>query len=371
MTCRRHANPTVNFQPIFRLASLTAYSARQPKLAARNGMTLLEVLVACAILVFALSGIAAILPAAGSRLADSVAEDRAAVLSANVVAELKARQFLKASLFAGVPSVVGSPNQQRETLVFGNLGPTLDWTGTAADASINAQKQAPSYFINPMSLTSSGATGIDKALDANWPYAAFKTTPDNCRGFFLEDDLTWADVNGTPTSQYDTTISGTAFGPRAFKRGPTWGATLSLLTTGANPPVPGTPAELSVAIFKKAADARGIDLIRINDSLYQLPAGQENVRGTFLKPCSYVLALPIGSAQTPPLPNDKLPPPNAKWLRINASWTVQSGTLANRVSYVSLPAEAADYFDGKESQRLCVIGFSNLLRLDVFRLTLD
>lgn len=324
----------------------------------RNGITLLEVLVACGILVFALSGIAAILPAAGSRLAESVAEDRAAVLSANVYAELKARQFLKASLFTGVPPVSASPNQQRETLVFGNLGPTLDWTGTAADASINAQKQAPSYFTNPMSLTSSGTTAIDRAFDAIWPYASFKSLPDNCRGFFLEDDLTWADVNGVPTSQYETTISGTGFGPRVFKRGPTWGATLSLLTTGSNPPSAGTSAELSIAIFKKAADARGIDLDQINDSLYQLPAGQETVRGTYLRPCSYVLALPIGSSTTPP--------PGAKWFRVNSSWTRAS----DRVSFISLPDETKNYFDGS-TKKLCVIGFSNLLRLDVFRVTLD
>jgi type II secretory pathway pseudopilin PulG len=326
--------------------------------AARGGMTLLEVLVACGILVFALSGIAAILPAAGSRLAESVAEDRAAVLSANVFAELKARQFFKASLFNGVPTVSASPNQQSETLAFGNLGPTLDWTGTAADASINAQKQSPSFFTNPLSPSISGTS----VFDTIWPYASFKATPENCRGFFLEDDLTFADVNGAPTSQYETTISGTGFGPRMFKRGPTWGATLSLLTTGSNPPSAGTPAELSIAIFKKAADARGIDLDRVivsNDSLYRLPAtGQETIRRTYLKPCSYVLALPIGSSATPP--------PGAKWFRINSSWTSSS----DRVSYIILPAETKDYFDGA-TKKLCVIGFSNLLRLDVFQVTLE
>jgi type II secretory pathway pseudopilin PulG len=328
---------------------------------APKGITLLEVLVACAILIFALSGIAAILPAAGSRLAESVAEDRAAVLSANVYAELKARQFLKSAIFDGVPPVSASPNQQSETLVFGNLGPTLDWTGTAANASINAQKQAPFFFTNPMSLTSSGTTAIDRAFDAVWPYASlsFKATPENCRGFFLEDDLSFGDANGTPTSRYETMISGSSFGPRAFKRGPTWGATLARLTTGLNPPPAAAPAELSIAIFKKAADARGIDLDRITDSLYRLPnAGQETIRRTFLKPCSYVLALPIGSSATPP--------PGAKWFRVNSSWERAS----DRVSFISLPDETRLYLDGS-TNKLCVIGFSNLLRLDVYRVTLD
>jgi Tfp pilus assembly protein PilV len=340
-------------------AQLAAHKSRCT--AAPRGITLLEVLVACGILMFALSGIAAILPAAGSRLAEGVAEDRAAVLSANVYAELKARQFLKASLFNGVPAVSASPNQQSETIVLGNLGPTLDWTGTAADASITAQKNAPSFFINPMSLTSSGTTGIDRALDSNWPYGSFKTTPDNCRGFFLEDDLTFANVNGTPTSLYETTTSGTGFGPRAFKRGATWGATLARLTTGINPPSPGAPAELSIAIFKKAADARGIDLSLIpsSNSLYRLPTGQsDTIRSTYLKPCSYVLALPIGAAT---------PPAGATWFRVNSSWQGMAGT--ERVSYISLPEETKTYRDN--SDRLCVIGFSNLLRLDTFRVTLD
>lgn len=328
----------------------------------RSGMTLLEVLVACGILVFALSGIAAILPAAGSRLAESVAEDRAAVLSANVYAELKARQFFRAALFDGIPAVSASPNQ-RETLVFGNLGPTLDWTAAAPLSAVIAEKNASFFFTNPFSATNSGTMAFDRFFAAIWPYAALlKTNPnswDNFRGFFLEDDLAFADVNGTPTSQYETAISGTGFGPRVFKRGPTWGATLSLLTTGPNPPSGGAPAELSIAIFKKAADARGIDLDQINESLYQLlPAGQETVRSTYLKPCSYVLALPIGSSANPPS--------GAKWFRVNSSWTRAS----DRVSFISLPTDTKDYVDGS-TKKLCVIGFSNLLRLDVFRVTLD
>jgi type II secretory pathway pseudopilin PulG len=328
----------------------------------RNGMTLLEVLVACGILVFALSGIAAILPAAGSRLAESVAEDRAALMAANVYAELNSRQLFKASLFTGVPNVNASPNLQSEALVLGNLGPTGDWTAVEGDATIKAQKMAPFFFTNPFSPSSSGTSAVDRAFDAIWPYASMRASVDNCRGFFLEDELAYTEVNGLPTSVYEVVASGTSLGPRAFKRGVTWGATLARLTTGTNPPTPGAPAQLSVAVFKKAADARGIDLEQISPTLYRLPAGQETIRSTYLKPCSYVLALPIGSSASPP--------PGPQWLRINSSWTVQSTTASGRVSYVTLPAEADKFFDGT-SKVLCVIGFSNLIRVDVFPVTLE
>ncbi|MBM4058212.1 MAG: hypothetical protein FJ275_08255, partial [Planctomycetes bacterium] len=53
---------------------------------ARAGMTLLEVLVACGILVMGLASVAAMLPAAGARLAEATAIDRAGTLSANCFA---------------------------------------------------------------------------------------------------------------------------------------------------------------------------------------------------------------------------------------------------------------------------------------------
>lgn len=64
-------------------------------------MTLLEVLVACGILVVGLASVAAILPAAASLLAEAANIDRGAALAANTAAELEARGVLKASLFAG------------------------------------------------------------------------------------------------------------------------------------------------------------------------------------------------------------------------------------------------------------------------------
>jgi type II secretory pathway pseudopilin PulG len=72
-----------------------------------RGMTLLEVLVACGILVVGLASVAAILPAAASLLADAATVDRSAALAANAAADLVGRGVLKASSFpAGIKTIV-------------------------------------------------------------------------------------------------------------------------------------------------------------------------------------------------------------------------------------------------------------------------
>ena len=68
---------------------------------ARGGFSLLEVLVSLGILVSALAGIAAMLPAAASRVGDATALDRAGTLAANARADLANRGLLKATLCSG------------------------------------------------------------------------------------------------------------------------------------------------------------------------------------------------------------------------------------------------------------------------------
>jgi len=73
----------------------------------RSGLTLLEVLVACGILVMGLASVAALLPAAASVLAEASATDRAGTLAANAAADLEFRGTLKAAEFAaGVQTLV-------------------------------------------------------------------------------------------------------------------------------------------------------------------------------------------------------------------------------------------------------------------------
>lgn len=78
-------------------------TSRGPARTARPGTTLLEVLVACGILVVGLASVAAILPAAGTLLAEASAIDRSSALLANAVPDLQARGALSTSLFNGPP----------------------------------------------------------------------------------------------------------------------------------------------------------------------------------------------------------------------------------------------------------------------------
>ena len=76
-------------------------SSSSPNLSCRAGLTLLEVLVACGILVIGLAGVAALLPAAASVLADASRIDRVANLATNAVADLRFQGMLSAARFQG------------------------------------------------------------------------------------------------------------------------------------------------------------------------------------------------------------------------------------------------------------------------------
>jgi hypothetical protein len=292
---------------------------------------LLEVLVACGILIFALSGIAALLPAAGSIFADSVAEDRAAMLSANVFAELQSRDLFRASALASLAS--GS-----QALVLGFLGNPTDW----ATGSNPAFKDVAPRFSAP--LTASGST----VFHAAWGEKAMAAN--DYRAFFLEDDLVIADSPAGPISTYEvgTVMTGTALGPRGFKRGAAWGATV---TTGGAAPTPGAAALLSIATFKKAGQVAAITLTSTT-GMYVLPAGQANIVKTYLGPGSYFLAVPEPASPLPPA-----------WFQVRSSWTVGAGTGPSYVLVNDLTASATAY---ENSKSLFAIGFSGLKRLDQF-----
>jgi len=78
-------------------------------------MTLLEVLVACGILVIGLASVAALLPAAASVLADASRIERAANLATNAVADLR---------FQGIPSATTFQGPVK-TLVIGSMFPDM------------------------------------------------------------------------------------------------------------------------------------------------------------------------------------------------------------------------------------------------------
>jgi type II secretory pathway pseudopilin PulG len=224
-----------------------------------RGMTLLEVLIACGILVVGLSSIASLLPAAGSRLSQAALEDRAGSLAANAHTEAFARNLVSLDLFV----------DRSKSIAFGRGMLTLP--------TLAAQQFAvPSPLIN-------------QRIDPQ-------------RGFLLEDELVYA-----PSTTNDTPGNDFPGGRRAFKEGLCWGATL---VPEKFPAEAGGAAVLSVPVFRKEPTPQLIALQQIPDSggLYRMETLDRNVLKRFLASCSSVLVPASNAAQGP------------RWCRITVSW---------------------------------------------------
>lgn len=235
----------------------------------RTGFSLLEVLVASGLLVLGLAGFGALLPLAGSRLAEATAEDRAGTLASNAFAEIVNRGLAASDLF---PS--GSTNR---ACVF---GPVL------AD------------LANPAIVAAANAMLVPRI--------------EPTRGFLLEDDLTYrlASSTGTPANAF---VNG-GLGPRESKEGHCWAAMLTPLDFG-SPVGPGSRATLSVAVFRKAGAIQALTLAPASGN-YEISPGDDSSRKRFARGCSYLLVLPSGAAPT--------------WRRINASWTTNPGAAGEK-----------------------------------------
>jgi hypothetical protein len=307
-------------------------SARRPA-----GLTLMEVLVACGVLAIGLAGVAALLPAAGSRFAQATQADRAGFLAASVRAELVNRGLVAADVV-----VSGTP-----TYAFGEVLTALN--------TVSSTSRRWHTFIGP-----NASPVVSQRLD----------TGTNGRGFFLEDDLVYAtsSTSATPVNSIG------ADGGRAFNPGLRWGATL-IPTSGAA--VPGAPATLSVASFAKASAAREISISGSAGSMMfpctgVLATGPtatmqasgthgvaiEAARRLVLQPCTSVLVL--GS------------PP--RWARVAASWTIPgpivSGT-ENRTLRTSFVVLDPNPIQSSTTQQIRIVGFQGLLRVDHYPVTLD
>lgn len=303
-----------------------------PPAGSRAGFSLLEVLVACGILVIGLTSIAAILPAASSRLAEATAEDRAGTLAANAYAEAVARGLLSSDLFPASSSGT-------TCVVFGRV---LTINGTST--SIPGGKVA----------LASGTTvsGTVLLTQAQYILTALSTRIDQARGFVLEDDLTYS-IPTTGETPNNSFLNGGA-GPREYKDGVCWGGMLTpTVLTGAVGP--GSVATLSLAVFKKSGDMQSLTLTPTS-GLYAVavPAvgpADAQTRKKYAKGCSYLLVLPTGAAPT--------------WQRINASWTVTGSTVLTGSTFLT--------FTGTQSfpANTPAIGFEGLLRLDERTIVLD
>lgn len=289
----------------------------------RAGLSLLEVLVACGILVLGLTGIAAILPAAASRLGQATQADRGGILAANAYAEVMNSGLAAADLFSS----------GTRACVFGE-GLRLVTTATG-----------PGFPTGTASQVLAAATGV------------LSNRIDTTRGFLLPDDLVYNsnNVSELPLNVFES--GSTAL--RAFNTGICWGAMLAASGSAA----PGGSATLSVAIFRRPTPAfTGLGLSgAVGATTFQFPTGtngirDEGLRKQFLPPCGQVLAI-----TRPP-----------QWLRIQSSWTtpgpIVSGTEDTRLrrSFVVL-----DRNPMTSGSTLPVIAFDQLLRVDHYPVTLD
>lgn len=295
------------------------------------GVTLLEVLISCGLLIIGLATVASLLPAAGSLLTQATLEDRAAVLLSNATAEVSNRVLVAADAFPTTASAAGP-----RTLVFGKVLGPLPSAG-----ALPTGRAAAEYFAEP------SAVGLKRC-----------GAP---RTFLLEDVLVYdpSRFSGTPVNAF--AVDQGEFGPRLFRQGLCWGATL---VPKQFPPRSGEAAVLSIAVFKRegdgaqgtAEDAIPVVLERVG-SCYQ---ADSLIGGPLLRGCSWVLAVP--------------PSPDASpgWFKIMSSWT-WNGAIGSSTRLILRDQERFATVTGAAAagSRATVLVFEGIVRLDEQAVTLD
>jgi type II secretory pathway pseudopilin PulG len=270
----------------------------------RIGMTLLEVLVALGILVAGLASVASLMPAAGSRLADAMAIDRAGTLAANAHADLRNRGVLTASLFPA--STVITSTSGRITVIGGAFPNTPFASGT---------------------FTFTSGT-FNKHTAASFPSSAM----------ILLDDLQLSASN--------------VLVPNAD--GVSYGVTVVPTTTGTV--AAGSPVRVGVVVFKKSqVEWMEVPLKKVAAGVFEVSTvgsgsaaiRNESVRKQFFPACSWAFAAKGGA------------PAESRWLHVGSSWT------ANGVSYVSFSNADADIVTSLSvSGTLPVHAFTRVMRVD-------
>lgn len=288
-----------------------------PSRACPSGFTLLELLVSLGIIVAALSGIAALLPATGLRLGEATELDRAGTMAANARADLITRGLARADLWP-----------------------------TTASGSTRAVVFGEGLTTNSAALTLAGA-GDTISLANN---AAIVARIDPATGFRLRDHL-------------QGSLSGVCYG-------------CMLSTTAAPPPMRGSTARMSTVVFRRPAAAVQAFVLSQsgsgNSPVFRVtgtvaPSGTEvpiadadlaaALRKQFLAGCSSALAV-TGPGQ---------PPREPRWVPIAASWTMTG--VATGSSFVTL--SGTDHLALMSGGSLRVFGFEGLLRVDERFVTLE
>lgn len=295
-----------------------------------RGITLLEVLIACGLLIVGLSTMAAILPLAGFRLAQANLEDRASLLASNALAEATNRGLVAADVF---------PTTTCRTVTFGKVLGDLPSFGR-----VTTGREAADYFA------SASAPALDRCGSP--------------RTFLIEDELMYGRPQSSSAPVNAFSIAGDGgLGTRAVKQGPCWGATLVRSSTLATAKA-GDVALLTIAVFRKdgtltpglTTSGQTVELTR-KGSFYEVDTDSV---GTLLRACSWVLAIPP-SPTTPPT-----------WFQIMSSWT-----LAPRLSQsTQLIFKSQNDFGVITSSttwgsKATVFAFEGLVRVDQHPVTLQ
>lgn len=341
----------------------------------RSGFSLLEVLVAMGILVTGLASVAALLPAAGSRLAEATAIDRAGTLSANAQADLVNRRVYSSDLFRLGP-MEPAPSTKRD-FVTGKavaFGEVLTNSGSLASTTANfisgtflglippnAQQEVNKTIVT--TLTGSTATLVPAQLGV--ALGSRIGVPPASVDFVSHDDLIYGEA--TTSGPVNLFEGGTLL--RQFRRGICYGVMLTPILFDAKV-APGSSARVSVVVFKTPTTkgmVMNLQPLVSKSTIFKIappstaiplsPAMAEVIQQRFLKGCSWVLAVPPDATTAP------------RWFRIASSWTttttnVLTGAVEPFESFVSFESEDITNFKLNASGALMAIGFDNLLRLD-------
>ena len=298
----------------------------------RRGTTLLEVLISCGLLIAGLSAIAALLPAAGSRLTQATVEDRAALLLSNAAAEIVNRGLLKADVFPAADA--GDPSR---TLAFGEVLGRLPVFGGLPGGGAAGDHFAP---LSTEGLRRCGSR----------------------RTFVLEDVLVYEPprFSDAPVNAFDQDATGA--GPRKFREGICWGATL---TPDTAPAIPGGRAVLAIAVFKRGAESEEGQLDEAMPFVLERLGGfyeTEDISATMsIRGCSWLLAIPPGTTQSP------------RWFRVMSSWKHVDDDgrqttriiLRNQQEFESVTGTAAD------GSSATVFAFEGIVRVEERGVTLN
>jgi hypothetical protein len=117
--------------------------------------------------------------------------------------------------------------------------------------------------------------------------------------------------------------------------------------------VMGTPATLSIAVFKKEGGPPKAISLTAASGMFKMATPSESDLKRYLPGCSYVLALPSGGNQQP------------RWFRVASSWKQPTGTDC----WVTFEDHGG--FTSFAGSNATVVGFEHLMRVDQYPVTLD